>query len=98
MSGPFEDGSSGKSGDNGIHYREIPVDPDDADYNIVSLVAELEGGDFDDLPSFYPEIDHFAEKLLRNPPSARAQMEIEFSYAGYRVRMDSRGQVRLWKQ
>ncbi|MFB6165839.1 MAG: HalOD1 output domain-containing protein [Haloarculaceae archaeon] len=91
-------GDLDSASDTGIYYRQIPPASDDADYNILTLVADLEGVAVESLPSFYDEVDHLVENLFRCPPSADAQMEIEFTYFGYRITVDQTGQVKLRKE
>ena len=78
-----------------IIYREIPPDSDTAEYDLLELLAELEGVEMDELPSLYTEIDHFVETLFEDPPSSGAQMEIRFSYAGYRITVTQDGGIKL---
>jgi hypothetical protein len=73
----------------------IDPDPQTAEHDLLEIIADLEGCAIDELPSFYTEADHFVEILFENPPSPAAQMEITFSYAGYRVTMNWRGDVEL---
>lgn len=75
--------------------RRITPNPNDSEYEFLELIAELENTEIDELPSLYDEIEHLIETIFKNPPAPRAQLEISFSYAGYRVRMDQRGTVEL---
>jgi len=79
----------------GIVRAQIEPRPETADNEFLELVARLEGVDATELPSLYREVDHAVENLFKQPPSAAAQMEISFSYAGYRATIDQRGHVRL---
>jgi hypothetical protein len=76
-----------------IERRRITPDPDSAEYDLLELVAELEGCAIDDLPSFYQRVGHFVEMLYRVPPAPEAQMQLSFSYAGYRITVDQQGNV-----
>lgn len=78
-----------------IVRRTIPPNPATAEFDFLSIVAELEGKEIDELPSLYSELDHFVESLFERPPSPTAQMQLRFSYAGYRVTIDQEGQVTL---
>lgn len=77
--------------------RRISPDADSSEYDFLAIIAELEGVDITELPSLYREVDHMVEALYETPPSADAQIEIAFSYAGYRVRMDQAGSVEALK-
>jgi len=78
-----------------IIYREISPEADTAEYDLLEILAELEGVDMDELPSLYTEVDHFVEALFEDPPSSSAQMEIRFSYAGYRITVTQDGGIKL---
>jgi hypothetical protein len=78
-----------------IVRTRIESNPATAEYDLLEIVAELEGREIEELPSFYTQVDHFVEHLFKNPPSPEAQMQIEFSYAGYRITLTQRGEVTL---
>lgn len=71
------------------------IDPDSAtaEYELLRVIADLGGVDIESLPSFYEQVGHFVEMLFQRPPAPEAQMEISFSYVGYRVRVTQTGQV-----
>ena len=70
-------------------------DPDAAEHDLLAIVADLEHVPIDELPSFYREAGHFVAELFETPPSDGSQMEITFSYAGYRVTINRKGDVKL---
>lgn len=78
-----------------IVRRTISTDPDGAVADLLELVAGLQGVDIEELPSFYTETDHVVESLFTTPPSRRSQMQLEFSYAGYRITLNQDGTVEL---
>lgn len=71
------------------------IDPNSgtAEFELLRIVADLEGVEIESLPSFYEQVGHFVEMLFQRPPAAEAQMEISFSYVGYRIRVTQTGQV-----
>jgi hypothetical protein len=75
------------------------VDPSDGEpnYQVLQAVAEVEGVDVTELPSMYERIDHMLDELFSEPPTAEAQVEITFSYHGYRITADQEGQITLRK-
>jgi hypothetical protein len=83
--------------DVGIVRRRITADPEDAEVELLAVIAELEGTTEEELPSLYHELDHVIEALFGTPPSPESQLQITFSYAGYRITMDQRGSVELVK-
>lgn len=81
----------------GIVRTRITADPETAEYELLELVAAQDDRDIESLPSFYEQVGHFVEMLFRHPPSSEAQMELSFSYAGYRIRLTQLGQVTILK-
>lgn len=79
----------------GIARAQIEADPNTAEHDLLAIVADMECVAIDELPSFYNEAGHFVEELFETPPSEAAQMEITFSYAGYRVTLNRKGEVKL---
>jgi len=90
-----DNASSDPDGETDVVYRRIDPDPETTEYDLLDIVAGLEGVEMDALPSLYTAVDHFVETLYQTPPSREAQMEIQFSYAGYRITMDQTGMVKL---
>lgn len=87
--GPATDGGSG------IVHDHITPDADTAEYDLLEIIATLEGKDIEELPSLYTQVNHFVESLFEDPPSRESQMEIRFSYAGYRITIMQNGEVKL---
>jgi hypothetical protein len=79
----------------GIVRAQIEPRSETADNDFLELVARIEGVDTTELPSLYREVNHTIENLFKTPPSSAAQMEVSFSYSGYRVTVDQRGNVKL---
>ena len=75
--------------------RTISTDPMDAELELLEIIAKLENTKIDRLPSLYTRVDHFVEALFEDPPAKEAQMEITFSYAGYRISLNQTGEVTL---
>lgn len=71
----------------------IPADPSAAEYAFLEIIADLEDAEIDTLPSLYDRLDHLLELLFEDPPSREAQIELAFSYCGYRVRLTQEGQL-----
>lgn len=79
----------------GIVRMEIDPDPKTAEHDLLAVIADIEGVAIEELPSLYREVNHFVEQLFDTPPSTDAQMEISFSYAGYRVTLARSGSLKL---
>lgn len=78
-----------------ITHTWIEPDSTTAEYAFLELIAEHRGEDIETLPPLYDEVDHFLETLFTDPPSEQAQLGLEFSYCGFRVRIDQSGHVTL---
>ena len=86
-----EDGSD----TNAFARTEIDPNPETAEYDLLEFIADTDGTPIEALPPLYTQIDHLVENLFKNPPAPNAQVEVVFSYAGYRVRITQEGTVRL---
>lgn len=90
-----ETSNDGKPAGNRIHTREIEPDPENANYEVLRVIADVEGVDVSELPPMWERINDAVTELFTDPPSPAAQMEMAFSYHGYRVTMDQSGAVSL---
>jgi|AntRauTorcE11898_2_1112593.scaffolds.fasta_scaffold23260_1 hypothetical protein len=90
-----DDASVDTDGGTDTVYAEIASDSSTAEYDLLEIIADLEGREIEELPSLYTEVGHFVETLFEVPPSPAAQMEIRFSYAGYRITIAQSGTVKL---
>lgn len=79
----------------GIVRAVVTPDPDTAEHDLLAIIADVERVAIDELPAFYTQAGHFVEELFQTPPSEEAQMEISFSYAGYRVTLNRSGDLKL---
>jgi hypothetical protein len=80
-----------------ILQREVEPEEDEANYRVLETIAEVEDVDVTELPPMYSRIDHILDQLFSDPPTPEAQVEITFSYYGYRVTIDQEGVIRLRK-
>lgn len=87
--------SMNRDEDSEIVRRQIDPDPDTAEFDFLEVVAALEDSEINELPSLYEQLSHFIEQLFENPPSSEAQMQLEFTYGGYRITLDQHGHLTL---
>jgi len=66
-------------------------------YLVLETIAEAEGIAVTDLPPMYERIDHIIDKIFEEPPVDAAQVEVSFSYHGYRITIDQEATVTLRK-
>ena len=78
------------------HYEFDPSE-NEPTYIIVETIADLEGVDSDQLPSLYDTIDHMVDNLFSNPPIPKAQVQVSFTYAGYRITLNQDGSATFLK-
>lgn len=64
---------------------------------IAEVVAELEGREPSSLPPIYQRVDGVLGDVFSNPPSPEAQMEVVFTYQGYRVTVGQDGDAQFVK-
>lgn len=74
-----------------VAHFEFDVDREDSEVDVAEVVAELEDKDVTDLSALYETVDHLIEKLYATPPSAAAQVRMEFTYEGYRITLNQDG-------
>jgi hypothetical protein len=87
------------TGDHGGTPTHIQLDrtAGDPTYEIVEMIASLEGKSSDELPSFYDTVDHLVENVFTDPPKPEAQVRLEFTYAGYRITLNQDGSAMFLK-
>lgn len=81
--------------ENGILQFDIEPDPGNAEYDLLSVLADHEGVGMDELPSLYSVLDQLVGEMFDDPPSESAQLEMAFSYAGYRITVTQGGHVTM---
>jgi hypothetical protein len=80
-----------------IVERSVETSDSDPNYQVLEVIADIEGVDIRDLPPMYQCIDHMLDELYSDPPADEAQVEVTFSYNGYRVTASQYGTIRLRK-
>lgn len=80
-----------------IIHRSLDTDGDNPAIQIVELIAEIEDRDMLELENMYECADGMLDNLFSDPPVAEAQMQVVFSYEGYRITIEQNGNVKLVK-
>ena len=62
---------------------------------VAKIVAELEGVDEDKLEPSYKKIDHVLDHIFSEPPHPEAQIQVTFSYEGYRITVEQDGSAQF---
>jgi hypothetical protein len=80
-----------------IVHRELATDAGDPSVQVAEVIAELEDVDPTDLTDTHSCIDDVLANIFSNPPSPDAQMQVTFSYEGYRVTVEQNGNAKFVK-
>ncbi|WP_135366521.1 HalOD1 output domain-containing protein [Halosimplex halophilum] len=78
-----------------IVHREFDTDQDDPATAVAETVADLRGEETTDLATMYEQVDHMIDHLFSTPPSKDAQVQVEFTFEGYRITVDQDGTARF---
>ena len=81
-----------------IHRRRIDPSNEEVNTALLRIVADLEECEMEELPSFWMQVDSLVDDLFSDPPSADANAQVIFTYAGYRIAVEQNGDVELLKQ
>lgn len=81
----------GDSHDGEIVHRELNTNRENPAVEIAEAVADMEDRAVDELPTTYECIDGMLAEIYGNPPAPEAQIEVEFTYADYRITVDQTG-------
>jgi len=77
--------------DDEIVHRTLSTDVEEPAVAVAEAIADLEGQEADELPTTYECIDGMLDEMYGDPPSPNAQVEVSFTYAGYRVTVEQNG-------
>ena len=81
----------------GVVHRQFDTERTDPNVAVVESVAELERVSIDELSSLYDTVDHILDNIFSSPPSPTAQVQISFSYEGYRITINQDGSATFLK-
>jgi hypothetical protein len=82
------------NGDRIVH-RQFDTDQDDPATAVAEAVADLQEVETTDLETMYEQVDHLVDHLFSTPPDPGAQVQVEFTFEGYRVTVDQDGNARF---
>ena len=80
-----------------IIHRELETDVDEPVVQIAEIVADLEDVPHEDLTRTYDHLDHILTYVFENPPVPAAQVQITFTYEGYRITVEQDGSAQFVK-
>ena len=64
---------------------------------VTEIIAELEGREVSELYPIYDQMDDVLDNIFSEPPSPEAQLQITFSYEGYRITIEQDGHAKFVK-
>lgn len=79
------------AGDDDAIHRELDTDRDEPTLAIAEVVADVEDRDVTSVATVYDCLDDVLETVFSNPPSEEADLQVSFSYEGYRIVVDQDG-------
>lgn len=74
-----------------IVHRELAVDGAEPATQIAEHVAALSERDVESLASTWGTFGHVVDDLFEEPPAPSAQVQVTFTYEGYRITVDQDG-------
>lgn len=80
-----------------IIHRAIDTDAEEPGVQVAEAVADIEGKESTDLTTTYECTDGVLNNIFSNPPSPDAQMQVTFSYEGYRITIEQNGDAKFVK-
>lgn len=78
-----------------IIHRQLDTERETPVVGIAELLAEIENIPHEELTTTYEHLDHILDELFDKPPVPEAQVEITFTYEGYRINVEQDGSVQL---
>lgn len=79
------------------HHRQVTPSAAEVELSFLETIAEIEGCDIEDLPRLWPAIGDILQHGFTTPPPQSANLLLEFTYAGYRIRLEQTGAATLVK-
>jgi hypothetical protein len=80
-----------------IIHRQLDPDGDPPVTQVTTIVADLDGVNNDELSPAYDQIDHVIDHIFSEPPVEAAQVQVTFTYEGYRITVEQDGAAQFVK-
>lgn len=80
-----------------IVHRTLDTHQDEPLVQVAEIVAELKGMSEDKLTPTYGKVDHLVDNVFSDPPAPDAQVQVTFSYEGYRITVEQNGEAKFVK-
>lgn len=80
--------------ESGVDYQTtFDTEQNQPTVDVTETVAGLKDVESDELSPLYDSIDHVIDNVFSNPPSPDADVEVSFTYEGYRITVRQDGQA-----
>lgn len=76
-----------------VYETVFDTDQRQPNVDVTETVATLKGVESDDLSPLYDAIDHVIDNIFSNPPDPAADVQVTFSYEGFRVTIHQDGRA-----
>ena len=83
--------------DDEIVHRQIDTGGPEPAVQIAEIVADLDGKGHEELTSAWSQIDNMLTEIFSDPPDPEAQVQVQFTYEGYRVTVEQNGSCEFVK-
>jgi hypothetical protein len=80
-----------------IVHRQLDTSREEPIVELSDVVADLEGTSTSELTPVYDQLDHVIDYIFSNPPVPEAQVQITFTYEGYRITVEQDGSAQFVK-
>ena len=80
-----------------IIHRELYTDVEEPTVQVAEVVADIEDEEHTELTTTYEHLDHILTYVFTNPPVPDAQVQITFTYEGYRITVEQDGSAQFVK-
>lgn len=71
--------------------RQLEKDGENPAVQVSEIVAALKGAHVREMGTIYDCVDDVLDRVFSNPPSPGAEVEVNFTYEGYRVTVEQNG-------
>ena len=79
------------SGDGDVYHATFDTNQRQPNVDVTETVAELKDTDSDQLSPLYDCIDHVIDNIFSEPPDSDANVEVSFTYEGFRITIGQDG-------
>ena len=80
-----------------IIHRQLDRAGKNPAVQITNIIVELEEKEASKLYPIYDQMDDVLDNIFSEPPSPEAQLQITFSYEGYRITIEQDGHAKFIK-